>query len=155
MQNLIRLVRIFLIFLFFDFFTDPKQPFRALKQPKFVVNFESIKSNALSANPKQVLDARGGKRFNEKHIPQSFSTPFTDLFNEDKTFKSKEELEKYFKQKNVDISSEIVTSCGSGITACIIAHALFNSVGKEVSVYDGSFSEWKVRAPELIGKLEE
>jgi len=126
-----------------------------LKQPKFVVDFESIKSNALSTNPKQVLDARGEKRFNEKHIPQSFSVPFTELFNEDKTFKSQEDLLKYFGQKNVDVDSDIVTSCGSGVTACVVAHALFNSVGKEVSVYDGSYSEWKVRAPELSQKLEE
>lgn len=125
-------------------------PFLALKNPKFVVNFEAVKENATSENPKQLLDARSRKRFHDAHIPKSTSTPFIELFNEDKTFKSSNELKEYFKDNHVDLSTDdIITLCGSGITGSIVAHALYQC-GREASLYDGSFSEWKVRAPELI-----
>ena len=128
---------------------DPKQQFLALKKPKYVVDFESVKKNALSTNPIQALDARGSARFTENHIPQSFSTPFRELFNEDKTFKNENELRDIFIKKNVDLNCEMFTSCGSGVTACIVSHAL-HSLGKDAPVYDGSMTEWKVRAPDLI-----
>ena len=129
---------------------DPKQKFLALKKPKYVVDFESVKKNALSTNPIQALDARGSARFAEQRIPQSLSTPFAELFNEDKTFKNENELREIFNEKNIDLTSEMFTTCGSGVTACIVAHAL-HSLGKEnVPIYDGSMTEWKVRAPDLV-----
>jgi len=128
----------------------PKQPFISLKQPKHVMHFEAVKANALAEHPTQALDARGKARFVDARIPQSHSTPYTELFNENKTLKSKEELIEYFKQKGIDLKEDIFTTCGSGVTASILAHALFYSLGKNVPVYDGSFSEWKVRAPEHI-----
>ena len=114
------------------------------------MHFEAVKANALADHPTQALDARGKARFIDAHIPQSHSTPYTELFNEDKTMKSKDELIEHFKQKGIDLNEDIFTTCGSGVTASILAHALFYSIGKKVSVYDGSFSEWKVRAPEHI-----
>ena len=60
----------------------------------------------------------------------------------DKTFLSASEIEKQFLDVIEDIDKPIVTTCGSGVTACILALALF-LVGKEdVAVYDGSWSEW-------------
>lgn len=129
---------------------DPKQQFLALKKPKYVIDFELVKKNALSTNPIQALDARGSARFAEQRIPQSFSTPFAEFFNDDKTFKSENELRNIFTEKNIDLKSDMFTSCGSGVTACIVAHSL-HSIGKiDVPVYDGSMTEWKVRAPDLV-----
>ena len=114
------------------------------------MEFETVKKNALSSKPIQALDARGLLSFSEQHIPQSFSTPNTELFNEDRTLKSKDELRELFREKNIDLNSDIFTTCGSGVTACIVAHALYTIGKEEVSVYDGSMSEWKVRAPHLL-----
>ena len=41
------------------------------------------------------------------------------MLNEDKTFKSKEEIEKIYKEKNIDLSKTIINTCGSGMTASV------------------------------------
>lgn len=113
------------------------------------MEFEAVKKNALAEKPIQALDARSALRHSEQQIPQSTSMPYSILFNEDRTLKNSNELRKLFAAKNVDLNSDIFTTCGSGVTAAIVAHAL-STIGKDVSVYDGSMSEWQVRAPDLI-----
>ena len=81
------------------------------------------------------------------HIPSSLSTPFEGLMNkEDNSLREKELIKKYFADSYVDVKKDIVASCGSGVSACILSLALYHSCGKEVPVYDGSWSEWKIRA---------
>jgi thiosulfate/3-mercaptopyruvate sulfurtransferase len=57
-------------------------------------------------------------------------------------FKSYKELGSIFENKKIDLRNEIVTSCGSGITACIIAQAAFSLGANCIKVYDASWSEW-------------
>jgi thiosulfate/3-mercaptopyruvate sulfurtransferase len=57
-------------------------------------------------------------------------------------FLSKEELQKKFEKININKNSEVVFSCGSGVTACIVAKAFEIIDGKKFSVYDGSWTEW-------------
>ena len=103
-----------------------------------------------------LLDARGEARFKgtepearpglrSGHIPGSFSMSFGSLL-ESGTMKSKEALAEntLFKdslQVGKGQQQAITATCGSGVTACVIALA-FARFGQEVSVYDGSWSEW-------------
>lgn len=120
-----------------------------------VKDFEIVRKNALSSNPVQLLDARGQKRYDKARIPQALSTPYAEMFNDDRTIKSDEELIDFFKSKGADLSAETITSCGSGITACVTALALYKATNMEVAVFDGSFTEWKIRAPHLMTKNDE
>jgi thiosulfate/3-mercaptopyruvate sulfurtransferase len=76
------------------------------------------------------------------HIPGSLNVPYTALYNSDGTFKSPADLRAVFTAAGVDLSRPVITSCGSGVTACVVAFAL-HLIGKDdVALYDGSWSEW-------------
>jgi thiosulfate/3-mercaptopyruvate sulfurtransferase len=105
----------------------------------------------------QVLDARAGGRFTgavpepragmrSGHIPGSISLPYTDLLHEDGTFRSAEDLRRRFATAGVDGTRPVVTSCGSGVTACILTLGLRIAGISEGAVYDGSWTEWGGRA---------
>jgi thiosulfate/3-mercaptopyruvate sulfurtransferase len=104
-----------------------------------------------------VLDARAAGRFTGEipepragmrsgHIPGSASLPYTDLLNDDGTFRSADAVRARLAQAGVDGSRPVVTSCGSGVTACILTLGLRLAGLPEGSVYDGSWTEWGGRA---------
>jgi len=103
----------------------------------------------------QVIDARNKDRFEGKvpeprkglrsgHIENSLCIPFNECLNKDKTFKSPNELKTIFKdclKSNDDIN--IVFSCGSGVTACVLALAYSLINDKYLPcIYDGSWAEY-------------
>ena len=102
-----------------------------------------------------MIDARSKERFEGKipetrkgwksgSIKNSFCMPFNHCLNKDKTFKNKEKLQIIFKNflKNVD-SQNIVFSCGSGVTACVLALAYSLINDKYLPcIYDGSWAEY-------------
>ena len=103
----------------------------------------------------QVIDARNKNRFEGKvpeprkglrsgHIENSLCIPFNECLNKDKTFKSPNELKTIFKdclKSNDDIN--IVFSCGSGVTACVLALAYSLINDKYLPcIYDGSWAEY-------------
>ncbi len=100
-----------------------------------------------------VLDARAAGRFTgavpepragmrSGHIPGSASVPYTDLLNPDGTFRTAGEVRGRFEAAGVDGSKPLVTSCGSGVTACILTLGLVVAGFPEGAVYDGSWTEW-------------
>ena len=101
----------------------------------------------------QVLDARGAARFTGEdkeprpgmasgHIPGSRNIPSASLFNADNSMKTGEQLRRLFLHAGTDFSRPIVTTCGSGVTAAILLAGL-ELLGKtDVTLYDGSWSEW-------------
>ena len=104
-----------------------------------------------------VLDARAGGRFTgavpepragmrSGHIPGSASVPYTDLLHADGTFRSAGEVRGRFQAAGVDGARPLVTSCGSGVTACILTLGLRLAGFPEGAVYDGSWSEWGSRS---------
>ncbi|AMK16758.1 MULTISPECIES: sulfurtransferase [Sphingobium] len=107
----------------------------------------------LSDQAAQVIDARGAARFTgeEKeprpgmasgHIPESRNLPSASLFNPDNSMKTGEELRRLFVEAGTDFSRPIITTCGSGVTAAILLAGL-ELLGKtDVTLYDGSWSEW-------------
>ncbi len=102
----------------------------------------------------QVVDARSAGRFRGSepepraglrsgHIPGSRNLPFTALFDPTgNTFKNGEEIRGAFEAAGVDLDRPVVTTCGSGITACVLALGLHLIGHREFAVYDGSWSEW-------------
>ncbi len=104
-----------------------------------------------------VLDARAAGRFTgavpepragmrSGHIPGSASLPYTDLLNADGTFRPPEALRARFAAAGADGTLPPVTSCGSGVTACILTLGLRLAGLPEGAVYDGSWTEWGGRA---------
>jgi len=107
----------------------------------------------IASKAEQVVDARGAGRFTgaaaeprpgmaSGHIPGALNVPYTMLYQADGTFKSKDEIRAVFEGAGVDLSRPIITSCGSGMTACVLIFAL-HLIGKDdVALYDGSWAEW-------------
>lgn len=107
----------------------------------------------LGSRAEQVVDARGAPRFTgaspetraglaSGHIPGSLNVPYTNLFNADGTWKAPAALREAFAGAGVDLARPVITSCGSGITACVLAFGM-HLIGKDdVSLYDGSWTEW-------------
>jgi len=104
-----------------------------------------------------VVDARASGRFTgatpepragmrSGHIPGSANVPYTDLLNADGTFRSVTDVKKRFAAAGVDGSVPLVTSCGSGVTACILTLGLRLAGLPEGAVYDGSWTEWGGRS---------
>lgn len=104
------------------------------------------KSNTL------VLDARPAGRFagtvpepraglRSGHMPGSRSLPFGELIS-DGALKPRAELESILRAHGVADGADIVTTCGSGVTAAIISLALYETGHKNTQLYDGSWAEW-------------
>lgn len=113
---------------------------------------------ALDRKREQVVDARSAGRFRGVdpeprpglrggHMPGALNVPYTSLLDpETKTFLPAEELARVFRRAGVDLRRPIVTSCGSGVTACVVALGLYLLGRDDVAVYDGSWTEWGGRA---------
>jgi thiosulfate/3-mercaptopyruvate sulfurtransferase len=132
--------------------TQRSRHFTAWSDPAKLRSKADVLAN-LNSRVEQLVDARGAPRFTgeEKetrpgvasgHIPGSRSVPYKALYNADGTFKDKETLRAVFEDAGVDLSRPIVTTCGSGMTACAVAFALYRLGKDDVALYDGSWSEW-------------
>ncbi|KAK7507157.1 hypothetical protein BaRGS_00001092 [Batillaria attramentaria] len=136
----------------------PEEKFKATFRPNLVKNFEDVESNQFSSRAFTLVDARPAGRFEGTApeprpdiksgcIPNSVNLPFMDVMDlERQTFKSKEELQKIFEQRGIDLTKPIIGSCGSGISACLVALAAYVCGKDDVAVYDGSWTEWYQRA---------
>ena len=126
--------------------------FSARQTHQMVRGLEQIRSN-LVARHEQLVDARTTGRFHGTepepraglragHIPHSLNLPYLDLVAADGTLRPPAELRARFDAVGLDLEQPIVTSCGSGVTACTVALALHQLGAPDVAVYDGSWSEW-------------
>lgn len=111
----------------------------------------------------QILDARSAGRFagalpeprpglSSGHMPGATSIPYTELVEEGH-LKPAEELRRIFIAKGVDLQQSITTTCGSGVTAAVLALGLEAAGAKQVSLYDGSWSEYASR-PEAVIEID-
>jgi thiosulfate/3-mercaptopyruvate sulfurtransferase len=127
--------------------------YKALENKELVKNKIQIDQN-INSNEFNVIDARNRDRFEGKvaeprkglrsgSIKNSFCLPFVELINEDHKFFGKEKIKEKFKSINLDYSKNIVFSCGSGVTASVLALAYSIINDKYVpTIYDGSWSEY-------------
>jgi thiosulfate/3-mercaptopyruvate sulfurtransferase len=114
------------------------------------------------AEHEQILDARSAGRFlgtapeprpgiSSGHMPGATSVPLMELA-EDGRLKSAEELRELFAHKGVDLQGPITTTCGSGVTAAVVALGLEIVGAKQVSLYDGSWAEYAQHPEAVIEK---
>ncbi|NME69620.1 sulfurtransferase [Flammeovirga aprica] len=127
-----------------------KGDFVAKLIPQKIRSMEEVVAN-ISSESEVVVDARGKQRFDgtveeprpgmkSGHIPNAVNLPFKEIL-EDGKLKSQEELKSIFEEK-VPSNQNLIFSCGSGITACILHLAASEILDVPMSIYDGSWSEW-------------
>jgi thiosulfate/3-mercaptopyruvate sulfurtransferase len=131
----------------------PHRRFTPDFRPHLLRDKEAIRAN-LETKVEQVVDARSTGRFEGTaeetwpgrrcgHIPGSRNLPFDRISNpQTHLLRGPEELRGLFDAAGVSLDRPVVTSCGSGVTACAVAFALHLIGGPEAAVYDGSWSEW-------------
>ena len=126
--------------------------FTARRNLDLVRDVSDIKA-LLKDRSAEIVDARAADRFAGKapeprpglrsgHIPGSHNLPYAKLLNKDGTFKTGPEIERLFEEAGVDLTKPVVASCGSGITASVLALGLAEIGHRKAAVYDGSWSEW-------------
>ena len=106
----------------------------------------------LQTGSARMVDARSAARFSGEapepraglrsgHMPGAANLPWEQVIAEDGTLRPAGDLREVFKAAGVDLRAPIVTTCGSGVTASVLALALAR-LGVTAAVYDGSWSEW-------------
>ena len=126
--------------------------FTARRNLDLVRDVSDIKA-LLKDKSAEIVDARAPERFagtapeprpglRSGHIPGAHNIPYGKLLNKDATMKSAPEIERLFEEAGVDLSKPVVASCGSGITASVLALGLARIGHRKTAVYDGSWSEW-------------
>lgn len=132
-------------------FNGKKGNFEANLKPEFMAFFNDMEK-ASKHKTHTIVDARSSARFNSEvpepraglrrgTIPNSINIPFTDLLNAG-VFKSEKELQDIFSNNIATKYEPVMFSCGSGITACVLALGAEISGYKNLVVYDGSWTEW-------------
>ena len=111
------------------------------------------KQQILAGDHEPLVDARGKGRFEGSepdprpgveagHIPGARNLPFGSLYNEDGTFKSRDEIRQMFNEAGLDPTKPFIASCGSGVTANSLIFAAHLLGHDKARLYDGSWSEW-------------
>ena len=110
----------------------------------------------LTTRREQVVDARSPARFSAQepeprpgvrggHIPGAVNIHYARLLNTDGTMRQRAELEAIFSAAGIDTTRQVAATCGSGVTAAIVALALRVVGAPDAAIYDGSWSEWGSR----------
>lgn len=137
----------------------PTTPKAASFEPDFqasrVLDFQTM-LETVAQGSNQIADARGPGRFTGEeaepragmrsgHMPGARNVPYASL-SENGYFKNLDQLRATLVKAGIDPQQPVVTTCGSGVTACVIALALASLGNDQVRIYDGSWSEWGARA---------
>ena len=133
-------------------------------QSHLVRNLDQVRA-ALDDPEIQVLDARPAGRFSGEapeprpglrggHMPGASNLPWSAVVSPEGTLRSPEDLRAAFAAAGIDLQRPIITTCGSGVSAAVLALALACLGNDEVSIYDGSWSEWGGRSdtPVVTGR---
>ncbi|CAM8882505.1 unnamed protein product [Rhodiola kirilowii] len=125
-------------------------------QPHLVWTLDQVKKN-IEDKTHQHVDARSKARFDgaaaeprkgirSGHVPGSKCIPFGQMLDGSQSLLPADDLQKRFEQEGISLDKPVVTSCGTGVTACILALGLHRIGKSDVAVYDGSWTEWGAHA---------
>ncbi len=118
--------------------------FKSHFRPELVKSYEDMQAISASKSA-EILDARPPERFVNNNIPGSKNIPALALIAADRHMKDSSLFGQDLKAQDITVDSPIVATCGSGVTACVVALALFREGKDKVAVYDGSWTEWSTR----------
>lgn len=137
--------------------SKPVMPKSARFTPRFRPEMVRAKGEVLGnlkSKAEQVLDARAAARFRGEapepraglrggRIPGSCNLPYNELVDpKTMTVLPEDQLRARIAASGIDPKKPVITSCGSGVTACVLALGLYLIGADKVAVYDGSWSEW-------------
>lgn len=146
-----------------DIVTPVAQTFEIEFRPALIRNLAEVREN-LETQSQQIVDARPKGRFEATapeprpglrsgHIPGSRNLPFDTLLDPDsKEVLPPDRLAARFEEAGIDRSKPIICSCGTGVTACVLALGLYLTGDDAAAVYDGSWTEWGGRTDTPIKK---
>jgi thiosulfate/3-mercaptopyruvate sulfurtransferase len=126
--------------------------FEARFNPTLISDLKEMRA-IIETGSQQIVDVRPGPRFRAEvpepraglrggHMPGAKNLPYAELIAADGTLKSAEELRAVLTRAGIDAERPTTVSCGSGVTAPILALALARLGREDVAVYDGSWTEW-------------
>lgn len=125
--------------------------FDAAPRPEWLATREDV-LGALERGDALVVDARSRARFrgegeeharHKGHIPGSASVPYSEnLAGDPPAMRPPDELRERYEREGVRFDRPVITTCGSGVSACLTAFALTRLGHRHVRVYDGSWAEW-------------
>jgi len=129
-------------------------------RPELVRGLAAVRDH-LAQGDAQLVDARSGPRFRGEaqepragvrsgHMPGAKNLPWGELVAADGTLKPPAALRAAFEQAGVDLDRPIVTTCGSGVTAAVLALGLARLGREATPVYDGSWAEWGGRGDTAV-----
>ena len=121
-------------------------------RPELVRGLAEVRAE-LARGSAEVADARSAARFTgaeaefrpglkSGHMPGAKNLPFGALLRADGTFLPPAEIAAKFRAAGIDTGRPVTTTCGSGVTACVLALGLYLTGKPDAAVYDGSWSEW-------------
>ena len=132
--------------------STPPVVYAALRRPELVRDFEQVRW-ALRQGGVQVVDARPSPRFlgqapeprpglRSGHMPGALNVPAGTFYDPDGRMRSPANIRSALEAAQVNLSKPVIATCGSGITAAVIAFGLARVGRDDAAVYDGSWAEW-------------
>lgn len=126
--------------------------YKASFQPERISGAGDVRARLNIANS-LILDARPAARFHGEasepreglrsgHMPGAASLPHASVLNDDQTFLDDKKLATLFANAGVAAGKQIITTCGSGVTAAVLSLALELAGHRDHKLYDGSWAEW-------------
>ena len=119
-----------------EWFCNTDKVLTAIEEPSVTIWDARSRPRFEGSAPEPRAGLRSG------HMPGAVNVPFTELLDNGTTLKSPAALKNYFTEHGIDLTKPIICSCGSGVTACVIGLAALEAGAEQVTVYDGSWSEW-------------
>ena len=130
--------------------------FAATRHEELVADLGRMRE-ILERRDAQIVDARSRGRFAATepeirpglrggHVPGSVSLPYTELFSSDGVLRPDADVRSAFQAAGLDLGRPVVATCGSGVSAAVLALAMYRLGRRDAAVYDGSWTEWGGRS---------